>query len=57
MCAVGIGEVGGHQENSQGSDDGTVVTYPKIAWNSKWEETLFHKEIVQWGISFSHPMS
>ena len=43
---------------SQGSDDGTVVTYLKIAWNSKWEETLFHKDYIQWGISFfSHSLS
>ena len=37
-----------HGRNSQGSDDGTVVMYLKIAWNSKWEETLFHKDYVQW---------
>ena len=34
----------GHEENSHDGDDGTVVMYLKIAWNSKWEETLFHKD-------------
>ena len=35
----------GHEENSH-NDDGTVVMYLKIAWNSKWEgDSLFTKTL------------
>ena len=46
-----------HEEVSCDGDDGTVVAYLKIVWNSNGrKEVLFHKEIVQW-ISFSQSAS
>ena len=46
----GRGEVDCREEVSCDGDDGTVVTYLKVVWNSNGRETLFHKEIVQWSV-------
>ena len=44
------------KKNSQGSDDGTVVTYPKIAWNSNGRRLSFTKTIFN-GVSLFFPAS
>ena len=41
----------GHEENSH-NDDGTVVMYLKIAWNSKWEGDSFSQRNCPMGYLF-----